>query len=88
MSWVCHFSVVTPCYIHAKGYLMLHHSAGATIQIANLVHYNCHPQVDGNERQIKYKQVFSLFIKTLQGRISRQKDELLLIEPAFYIIKT
>ena len=27
---------------------MLHHLAGATIQIANLVDYNCHPQEDVN----------------------------------------
>ena len=37
MSLVCHFSVETPCYIHGKCYLMLHHLAGATIQFANLV---------------------------------------------------
>ena len=29
---------------HRKGYLMLHHLVGATIQIANVVNYNCHPQ--------------------------------------------
>ena len=28
---------------------MLHYLTGATIQIANLVNYNCHPQVDGNQ---------------------------------------
>ena len=27
---------------------MLHHLAGATIQIANLVNYNYHPNEDGN----------------------------------------
>ena len=27
---------------HRKGYLMLHHLAGATIQVANLVNFNCH----------------------------------------------
>ena len=27
---------------------MLHHLAGATIQVANLVSYYCHPQEDGN----------------------------------------
>ena len=52
MSWVCHFSVVIPCYIHGKGYLMLHYFASATIQIANIVNYNCHLQVDGNEQQM------------------------------------
>ena len=28
---------------------MLHHLADATIQVANLVNYNCHPDEDGNE---------------------------------------
>ena len=28
---------------HRKGYLMLHHLAGATIQVANLVNYCCRP---------------------------------------------
>ena len=32
-----------------KSYLMLHHLAGATIQVAYLVNYNCHPEEDGNE---------------------------------------
>ena len=27
-----------------NGHLMLHHLAGATLQVANLVNYNCHPQ--------------------------------------------
>ena len=27
---------------------MLNHLAGATIQLANLVNYNCHPLEDGN----------------------------------------
>ena len=27
---------------------MLHNLAGATIQVANLVNYNCHPNEDGN----------------------------------------
>ena len=27
---------------------MLRHLAGATIQIANLIDYNCHPQAGGN----------------------------------------
>ena len=26
---------------------MLHHLAGATIQVADLLNYNCHPQEDG-----------------------------------------
>ena len=44
MSWVCHFSVLTPwCNTHGKGFIMLHHLAGATLAIANLVNYNCHP---------------------------------------------
>ena len=39
---------------------MLHHLAGATIQIANLVKYSCHPLKDGNKiapRQEKNKNV-------------------------------
>ena len=28
---------------------MLHHLASATIQVANLVKYNCNPQGDGNK---------------------------------------
>ena len=47
MSWVCHFN--TSQY-HRKGYLMLHHLAGGTIQVANLDNYNWHPQGDGNKR--------------------------------------
>ena len=44
MSSVCHFSNVTHRYdIHGKGYLMLHHLPGATLQVAHLVNYNCHP---------------------------------------------
>ena len=27
---------------------MIHHLTGATIQVANLVNYNCHLQADGN----------------------------------------
>ena len=29
---------------------MLHHLAGVTIQVANLVNYDCHPQADGNHQ--------------------------------------
>ena len=29
-------------------YLIRHHLAGATMQIANLVNYNCNPIEDGN----------------------------------------
>ena len=51
MSLVCHFGVATSwCYIHGKGYLILHHLAGAPIQVANLVNYKCHPQDDGNKK--------------------------------------
>ena len=35
---------------------MLHHLVGATIQVANLVNYNCHPLLkDGNEASILNK---------------------------------
>ena len=58
MSRVCHFSVVTPRQasgnFHRNDYLMLHHFAGSTIQVANLVNYNF--QEDGNKkRQICYR---------------------------------
>ena len=37
---------------HRKDYLMLHYLAGATIQVANLANYNCHPQEgDNNHHQ-------------------------------------
>ena len=35
---------------HRIGYLMLHHLAGATIHVANIVNNNCHPIEDGNNR--------------------------------------
>ena len=56
MGLVCHLSVVTQWYnIHKKGNLMFHHLAlaGATIQVANLIDYNCHPLEDGNETLAK-----------------------------------
>ena len=40
MNWVYHFNVMTQTgNFHRKVYLMLHHSAGATIHVANLVNY-------------------------------------------------
>ena len=48
MSLVCHFIVVTPCNIHGKGCPMLHHFAGSTIQVADLVNCNCPLLEDGN----------------------------------------
>ena len=33
---------------------MLHYIAGAAIQVANLVNYNCHPLKDGNKQPIVY----------------------------------
>ena len=63
-------SVMTPggntyrYFSQKKGYLMLHHLAGATIQVANLVNYNRHPQEDGNNRmpieRVKATRCFSL----------------------------
>ena len=44
---------------------MLHHLAGATIQLANLVNYNCRPQEDGNiiikptVTDLKFRTLFS-----------------------------
>ena len=32
---------------------MLHHLAGATIQIANLFNYNCHPLEDGKKANVR-----------------------------------
>ena len=48
MGWVGHFSVLPPCdkntgNFHRKGYLMLHHLAGATIQVEIIVNLKCHP---------------------------------------------
>ena len=36
---------------------MLHQLAGATIQIANLVNYNCHPLQDGNNTKLSIRKV-------------------------------
>ena len=33
---------------------LLHHLAGATIQVADLVNYNCHPQEGGNYNNVLY----------------------------------
>ena len=46
MSWVGHFSVVTlrvntSGTFHRTGYLMLNHFVDTTIQVENLVNYNC-----------------------------------------------
>ena len=35
---------------------MLHHLAGATIQVANLVNYKCHPQEDGKRIALNHLQ--------------------------------
>ena len=61
MSWVRHLSDVTPwSYIHRKCYSMLHvhHLAGATIKVANLVNYNYHQLEDGNEADVIVRQCF------------------------------
>ena len=42
--------VFTYLLTYRKGYLMLHHSAGATIQVVNSVNYKCTPQEKGNKR--------------------------------------
>ena len=44
---------------------MLHHLAGTTIQVANLVIYNCHPQEDGinmNSITIHNVKYFNIFL--------------------------
>ena len=38
-----HHETIHTDNFHRKGYLMLHHLAGATIQVANFVNFNCHP---------------------------------------------
>ena len=51
MGWMGHsvfHETIHTGNFHRKGYLMLHHLAGATIELANLVNYNCHPQDDGS----------------------------------------
>ena len=55
MSLVIHISVDETIHkgnFYRKGYLIIHHLAGAIIQVANLVIYNCHPLEDGNSREI------------------------------------
>ena len=37
---------------------MLHHLAGATIQIANLFNYNCHPLEDGKKANVTDQNTF------------------------------
>ena len=49
---------------------MLHHLAGATIQVANLVNYNCHPQEDGNQAEILYKALANMEIQISSNSIS------------------
>ena len=52
------FSIMTPlCNVHGKGYmyLILHYLAGATIKIAKLGIYNCHPLEDGNHEHSSEK---------------------------------
>ena len=46
--WRYHETIHTGIF-HRKGYLMLHHLAGATIKVAYLVNYNCTHQEDGNK---------------------------------------
>ena len=49
MRWMGHFSVVPHTgNFHRKGYIMLHHLACATIQVANLVNLIAILQEDGN----------------------------------------
>ena len=71
MSWVFHFNVVASFKRHAsnfhrKGYLMLQHVAGATIQVANLVNYKRHyheckqlPFLN-HDQNVNQKSVYSL----------------------------
>ena len=50
MSSVGHFNIfehhetIHTGNFHREGYLMLHHLAAATKQVAKLFNYNCHPQ--------------------------------------------
>ena len=48
---------------------MLHHLAIATIQVANLVNYNCHPQEDGNNIDSKSDFFFKIVIISLHVSI-------------------
>ena len=43
-----HHETIHTGYFHRNGYLMLHYLAAATIQVANLVNYDCHPLEDVN----------------------------------------
>ena len=50
LRWLGHFSVVTHTgNFHRKGYLLLHHLDGATMQVANLVNYNWNHKEDSNK---------------------------------------
>ena len=41
---------------------MFHNLAGATIQVANLVNYNCHPQENGDHTNLRSIYVFVLML--------------------------
>ena len=46
--WLWHHETIHTGNLHRNDYLMLHHIAAATIQVANLVNYNCYPLDDDN----------------------------------------
>ena len=48
-----------------KGFIMLHHLAGANIQVAKLVNYKCHSHEAANKKNLDFDLLFSkLFLKT------------------------
>ena len=55
MGWACHINVIHTGILHRKGYIMLHHLAGATIKFTNLVNYKCHPHVNIIYLHFSYK---------------------------------
>ena len=68
--------------LHKEGYLLLHHLAGATIQFANLVNYNC--QEDGNQedgnRSVKHSLgfLYSYYLRDplmFGGTVARISEE-------------
>ena len=70
MSWSCYLSAVTLCDnthtqsgdFHRKSYLMLHPPLSrATIQVANVVNYNCHLQENGNNNPSLLRWLYQLF---------------------------
>ena len=56
---------------------MLHHLAGASMQVAHLVDYNCHPQIDDKKRmtimaRIRFLPLLCFTLKKRMATIANQ----------------